>query len=446
MKHEKSEVSDKMSVQSKNLRKYIIPAMISNAAFFVLTIVDGIFVGNGVGTDALGAVNLGMPFVMVVGAFSALLTIGGVAVAAVRFGRGDDSGANQAFMHSVLSVIVVFAAFTFVGMLFAKQLAVLLGANETFVKMVSDYIFWYSLFSIPAGLHTCLSSFCRNDGNPKISTMAALISTMANIFLDWLFVFPLQKGVAGAAIATGLSQVLAVITLLTHYLGKKGKLRFYKFKVKFSLYKKIVLRGIPELVSQFAAPITTYSMNRMLIGISDQHVNAFSVIGYASSLFAALMYGLSAGMQPLFGQSYGAKDEKSLKSYLKSGLTLSAIGGIAVFALTFFIGKPLCALFGADVSAVDIVVTALPKYSFNFVFATESAVIASYLFSTKRTQYAIPLNVCRSIVFNFLCINFLPLIFGADFVWYTIDVAEAICLVIALALWRASERKGIIYK
>ena len=258
--------------------------MISNAAFFVLTIVDGIFVGNGVGTDALGAVNLGMPFVMVVSAFSALLTIGGVAVAAVRFGRGDDSGANQAFMHSVLAIIVVFAAFTVAGMLFAKPLAVLLGANETFVKMVSDYIFWYSLFSIPAGLHTCLSSFCRNDGNPKISTMAALISTTANIFLDWLFVFPLQKGVAGAAIATGLSQVLAVITLLTHYLGKKGKLRFYKFKVKFSLYKKIVLRGIPELVSQFAAPITTYSMNRMLIGISDQHVNAFSVIGYASSL------------------------------------------------------------------------------------------------------------------------------------------------------------------
>ena len=442
MKHKKNEVSDKMSVQSKNLRKYIIPAMISNAAFFVLTIVDGIFVGNGVGTDALGAVNLGMPFVMVVGAFSALLTIGGVAVAAVRFGRGDDSGANQAFMHSVLAIIIVFAAFTVAGMLFAKQLAVLLGANETFVKMVSDYIFWYSLFSIPAGLHTCLSSFCRNDGNPKISTMAALISTTANIFLDWLFVFPLQKGVAGAAIATGLSQVLAVITLLTHYLGKKGKLRFYKFKVKFSLYKKI----IPELVSQFAAPITTYSMNRMLIGISDAHVNAFSVIGYASSLFAALMYGLSAGMQPLFGQSYGAKDEKSLKYYLKSGLMLGVIGGIAVLALTFFIGKPLCALFGADVSAVDIVVTALPKYSLNFVFATASAVIASYLFSTKRTQYAIPLNICRSIVFNFLCINFLPLIFGADFVWYTIDVAEAICLVIALALWRASERKGIIYK
>lgn len=89
-----------MSVQSKNLRKYIIPSMVSNAAFFVLTIVDGMFVGNGVGIDALGAVSLAMPFVMLVGAISVLFTIGGVAVAAVRFGRGDDEGANQSFMHS----------------------------------------------------------------------------------------------------------------------------------------------------------------------------------------------------------------------------------------------------------------------------------------------------------------------------------------------------------
>ena len=435
-----------MSNQSKNLRKYIIPSMVSNAAFFILTIVDGMFVGNGVGIDALGAVSLAMPFVMLVGAVSVLFTIGGVAVAAIRLGRGDDRGANQAFMHSTAVIIAVFAVLSLLGTAFSNQVATILGANATYHQMVSAYVFWYSFFLIPAGLFTCLANFCRNDGDPKLSTIASLVCTGANIFGDWLLVYPLQKGIGGAAFATGASQVLAVLILLTHFLRKKGKLRIRTFKVEFSLYRKILLRGLPEMVSQFAAPITTYSMNRVLIGIGDAYVNAFSVIGYAGSLFASLMYGLSGGLQPLYGQSYGAKDEKSLRYYLRNGLTMSIIGGIGLFALTFLIGKPICIIFGADAAAVEIVAQSLPKYCLNFVFAASSAVIASYLFSTKRTPYAVLLNVCRSMVLNFLCINILPLVFGEGFVWYTVAVAEAICLIIALLLWKISERQGIIYK
>lgn len=435
-----------MSVQSKNLRKYIIPSMISNAAFFVLTIVDGIFVGNGVGTDALGAVNIAIPFVMIIGAIAALFATGGVAVAAIRFGRGDAKGANQAFMHSFTINLVVFSILTVVGMTCSDGIATLLGANDTFHAMVSEYIFYYSMFALPAGLFTCLANFCRNDGDPRIATAAALACTAFNIFGDWLMVYPLKRGVGGAALATGASQIAAVIILLMHFILKRGQLRICKFKLQPSLFKKIIIRGFPEMISQFAAPITTSSMNRVLIGISDPHVNAFSVIGYTASLFASLMYGLSTGIQPLFGQSYGAKDEKSLKYYFRSGLILGGIGGLAAFGLTFFIGKPICIMFGADASAVEIVITALPKYCLNFVFATASAVIASYLFSTKRTQYAIILNTCRSIIFNFLCINLLPLVFGEQFVWYTVAVSEIICLTIGVTLWRVSERKGIIYK
>lgn len=130
-----------MSTQSKNLKKYIIPSMVSNAAFFVLTIVDGMFVGNGVGIDALGAVSLAMPFVMLVGAISVLFTIGGVAVVAIRLGRGDDIGANEAFMHSISVIIGVFAVLTIVGTVFSDKIAIILGANETFHAMVSEYIF-----------------------------------------------------------------------------------------------------------------------------------------------------------------------------------------------------------------------------------------------------------------------------------------------------------------
>ncbi len=436
-----------MTEQRKNLRKYIVPAMIGNLSFFILTIVDGMFVGNGVGSDALGAVSLAMPFVNLIWALSTLFNIGGVAVASVRLGRGDTDGANQAFMHALSANIVVFSIIGVIGMLLSEKIALLLGANETYLRMVSDYIFWYSAFLLTSTLGPCLNAFARNDGNPRLGLMMSFTCTAANIFGDWLMVYPLQKGVAGAAIATGVANLLGFIVVLFHYILKKGQLRVRTFRPQPSLYRKIMLRGLPEMISQFANPVISFSMNRMLIThLGNVALNAYSVIVYASSLFSSLMWGLASGLQPLYGSSYGAKDDKSLKFYFRSGQIMAMAGGAGIFLLTFFVGKPLCAFFGADAASVPIVCGALPKYCLNYVFAASTAVIASYLFSTKRTQYAIAINVCRSLVFNFVCINFLPLILGYEFVWYTVAVSEGICMVIAMALRKISEKNGIIYR
>lgn len=421
--------------------------MIGNLSFFILTIVDGMFVGNGVGADALGAVSIAMPFVNLVWALSTLFNIGGVAVASVRFGRGDTEGANRAFMHALSANILVFSLISAMGMLMSEKIAILLGANETYLQMVSDYIFWYSVFLISSTLGPCLNTFARNDGNPRLGLVMSFTCTAANIFGDWLMVYPLQRGVAGAAIATGVANLLGLIVVLFHYILKKGDLRVRKFKPQFSLYRKIMLRGLPEMISQFANPVIAFSMNHMLIEhLGNVAVNAYSVITYASSLFSSLMWGVASGLQPLYGASYGAKDDKSLKFYFRSGQIMALVGGAAIFLLTFFVGKPLCAFFGADAASVPIVCSALPKYCLNYVFAACTAVIASYLFSTKRTQYAISINVCRSIVFNFACINFLPLIFGYEFVWYAVTVSEGICMIVAMVLRKVSEKNGIIYK
>ena len=436
-----------MTQQRKNLRKYILPAMIGNLSFFVLTIVDGMFVGNGVGPDALGAVSLAMPFVNLIWALSTLFNIGGVTVASVRLGRGDVDGANLAFMHSLSANLAVFSVISVTGMLLRGKIAQLLGANETYLQMVSDYIFWYSVFLIPSTLGPCLNTFARNDGNPQIGLVMSFSCTAVNIFGDWLMVYPLQKGIAGAAIATGVSSSVGFLIVLSHFIRKKGKLRVRSFRPQGSLYRKIMLRGLPEMISQFANPIISFSMNRMLIThLGNAALNAYSVIVYASSLFSALIWGVASGLQPLYGASYGAKDDESLRFYFRSGRIIALAGGVCIFLLTFFVGKPLCAIFGADAASVPIVCGALPKYCLNYMFAASTAVIASYLFSTKRTQYAIPINVCRSIVFNFACINFLPLVFGYDFVWYTVTVSECICMVIAMVLRKLSEKNGIVYR
>ena len=142
--------------------------MIGNLSFFILTIVDGMFVGNGVGADALGAVSIAMPFVNLIWALSTLFNIGGVTVASVRFGHGDAKGANRAFMHALSANIVVFLIISVTGMLMSKKIALLLGANETYLQMVSDYVFWYSVFLVSSTLGPCLNTFARNDQNPRL--------------------------------------------------------------------------------------------------------------------------------------------------------------------------------------------------------------------------------------------------------------------------------------
>ena len=123
-----------MSEQSKNLKKYIIPAMLANVSFFILTIIDGMFVGNGVGTDALGAVNLALPFVMIISVFAVLFNIGGITVTAIRMGRGDIEGANQAFLHSLMYNVSFALCMTFIGTVFPDKIAVLLGANQPYLS------------------------------------------------------------------------------------------------------------------------------------------------------------------------------------------------------------------------------------------------------------------------------------------------------------------------
>ena len=204
-------------MDAKTLCRYIFPAVGGLFATYLYNVVDGIFVGHGVGTAALGAVNIGVPFITFVVAVAAMFPMGGATVAAIRMGRGDREGANQAFLTALGLTLAASLLLMAVGMVFAQQIVDLSGArqlSEGMRAMSRDYLFYYSAFSVPMLLSTCLSVFVRNDGSPALAFWGMCAGAAANIFLDWLFIFPLQMGVVGAAVASGLGQVLSVLVLL----------------------------------------------------------------------------------------------------------------------------------------------------------------------------------------------------------------------------------------
>lgn len=300
--------------RKKLIFKNVAPAILANACVFLFSVVDGIFVGNGAGSQALGAVNLALPFVLLAQALNAMASIGGVTITAIRFGRGDKEGAESAFMHSLTLNLCVGTLITLLGSGLTGGVCSLLGASESYLPLVRKYIFWYALFAIPNALSLNLQSFCRNDGSPGLVAVTNVVSTALNIFLDWLFVFPMQMGVMGAAVATGISQTVGLLVVLTHYVFKKGDLRIGKYKPQGKLFRKILFRGLPEAIAQFSTPVTTLCMNYTLnAAYGDIGINSFAIISYLSSFTMSVFFGASEGMQHrfYFGNSCWRKRRRS---------------------------------------------------------------------------------------------------------------------------------------
>lgn len=435
------------TARKKVIFQNVGPAILSNACVFLFSVVDGIFVGNGAGSQALGAVNLALPFVLLAQALNAMASIGGVTITAIRFGRDDKEGAQKAFMHSFTLNLIVGIFITLCGLVCTGIVCGLLGASEGYLPLVREYVFWYALFAIPNALSLNLQSFCRNDGSPGLVAVTNVISSGLNIFLDWLFVFPMQMGVMGAAIATGISQTVGLLVILTHYVLKKGNLRIKGYKPQRKLFQKIIFRGLPEAIAQFSTPVTTLCMNRTLMAaFGDIGINAFAIISYLSSFTMSVFFGASEGMQPLFGQAYGAKEDNDLKQYYRAGQLISVSGSAICVAVYVIFPHFLCKLFGADGETLTFTTSHMWEYCWGFIIGSINTMMSAYFYSTKRSGQAIALNIIRSLVMNSLIITMLPKILGSAVVWHTFGIYEVLVLIIAVILKRGSERKGIVYK
>lgn len=424
------------------LRKYLTPAILTQVSIFLFSIVDGVFTGRGIGTDALGAVNIVFPYIMIFTAVNMMMSIGGMTIAAVSLGRKDPVRARNALMHSFTLSGAVSLLFSLCGILFTRPLLQMLGAVGVYENLGYDYLFWYSVFFVPCGLCYCLSGFTMNDAHPAMVTIMTGVTAALNIFGDWLTIYPLGMGLKGAAIATGISQTVGMFMLLPHFMKKSSALHFTRFRWSGTECRSILLRGLPECVSQIGNPLTILLINRALLStLGETSVNAFSVISYAASFCIAVFAGTAQGLQPLFGRSYGQKNHSDLRYFLRSGLIIGFIGSILLITLIVTCWGGICDLYEVDELTRSISTYAVPRISWGFSIQSFNVIIAAYLYSTTRTKQSLSINILRGLILNTLIILLLPAVCGPEIIWYTYGIIEALSLVFSVWLLRRSDRK-----
>lgn len=437
-----------MNNRIKNLLCYVCPAVGGLCVTFLYNIVDGIFVGQGVGSTALGAVNISVPFVTAAMALAAMLPMGGATIIAVCTGKGDKEGANQAFMSALVMTTVVSVLLTVIGMAFAKDIVMLCGGenlSREMVDMAVQYLFFYMAFCFPMLMAPCLSVFVRNDGAPGLAFIGLCAGAASNIFLDWLFVFPLHKGVIGAAMASGLGQIVSCVILLSHFVYKKGNLRIKKFRIDIPLMGKICKCGIPEAASQLTTPVTSFCYNTVLASmVGDLGISTFSVLSFLFSLANAILMGVVQGMQPLWGLSYGKNDQESLRYYFKVAFIINLAASVVIVLLLTIFSKQAIMIFNGEPELVASGSKALPVFAVSFIPMAVNLIIAGYFFSVQRTFQANLISMSRGVVLKAIAIFAVPMLFGQSFIWFSPLVAEMVTSGMAGVIWLLECRKNHI--
>lgn len=421
-----------MNNNNKQFYRFVVPSIASMLVTGLYFVVDGIFVGRGIGTNALASVNIATPFISILTAVTMMVTMGGATITSIHFGKGEDKKANNSFNASML-LVVLFALFmSVVSVLFPTQIARLLGASDILLDSTATYIRYYVMFGVFSGSMT-LSAFVRNDNNPRIAFWGMIAGALSNVFLDWLFIFPLQMGVMGAAIASGLGQLLACLVLSTHFFSKKGVLKISKPVKEKGLITQIMKVGTPEFVTQMSRSVTILCYNFIVLKmLGEIGVSAFSVISYLIIIILAVFIGLAQGIQPLLSRSFGEKDKEKETFFFHKGVKLNILLSIIVYFIMIVFGKSIISIFNTDSDLIKIAYQCITIYGLSFVFAAVNIVYTTYYLATKRTKTALIIAILRSFVVNSIFIFMMPILFGERGIWLGITVAECIVMIVAI--------------
>lgn len=421
--------------------KYFFPTLLGMLSMSAVTAIDGIFVGHGVGSDGIAAINICIPMLMIFTGVGLMVGAGCSVVASIQLSKGKLKAARLNVTQAMLFVTIVSVIPSMLMMIFSDATARMLGASDYLLPMVKEYLLWF----IPSWVFQIWISvslfIIRLDGAPKLAMLCSLITAIVNIVLDWLFIFPLGWGVMGAAFASSLSLAVGGVIAIIYLAFHARQLRFHPLKMSVKSLKLSIRNisyqcriGSSALLGEATLAVLMFIGNQVFMRyLGDNGVGAFGITCYYIPFVFMVGNAIAQSAQPIISYNFGLGYKKRVADTEKIALTTAIVCGVIVTAVFSLCPELLVGLFvETDNTAARLAIAGFPYFSVGFVFFIVNLSAVGYLQSVERVKPATIFALFRGFIFLIPSFLILPQILGATGIWLAMPFSEILtCACIA---------------
>ena len=428
----------------KMLLRFVLPSIIMMVFTSIYGVVDGLFVSNFVGKTSFAAVNLVMPFIMIFGGIGFMFGTGGSALVAKTMGEGDKHRANQYFTMMIIMTLICGVIISTVGVIYMEPISIFLGADE---EMLADCVLYGRIvlaFNTAFMLQNVFQSFLIAAEKPKMGLWITVAAGVTNMALDALFMAVFGWGVAGAAIATGISQVVGGVLPLVYFLRPNSSLlHMTKTKLELRPILQASGNGASELVSNVTTSVVGMLYNFQLLRLAGQNgVAAYGVLMYVEFIFAAVFIGYAIGCAPIVSYHFGAGNHGELKNLLKKSVLLMGTCGLIMVGAAQALAVPLSRLFvGYDDVLCQMTVHAFRISTLAFVLVGFNIFNSSFFTALNDGAVSAIISFLRTFVFKLSAVLLLPMIWELDGIWWAGVAAEICAFAVGLSFLLGKRKK-----
>lgn len=420
-----------------SLLRFALPTMVMMIFMSLYSIVDGIFISRLLGTNALSAANIVYPVISIVFAVGIMLSTGGSALIAKKLGEGKEREAREDFSFLTLVSFLFGIAILLIGNIFIEPIVRALGSTDALLPYCVDYLSVSLLLAPAAMLQMMFQTFFVTAGKPLIGLMLTISGGVANMILDYLFMGPFNMGISGAALATGIGELIPAVIGLFYFLFTRHSLYLTKPVVRFQVLKESCFNGSSEMVTNLSTAVVTYLFNiTMLKFLGEPGVAAITIVLYGQFLFNALYMGFSMGVAPVISYNHGSQNLPLLKRIFKICIGFISISSILITIMALVSSPVIVEIFTPIGSATyDIAKTGFFLFSINYIFAGINIYSSSMFTAFSDGKVSALISFVRTFVLIVLNILLLPYLIGVNGVWLAVPAAEFMTLFFSVYLF-----------
>ena len=420
--------------------KYVSQNILGMIGMSLYILADTFFISKSVGSDGITALNLVLPVYSLIFAIGSMIGVGSAIRFSIERNKYPDKKSSY-FVNALFWGTVIGLIFTLLGLFVPGQLVGLLGGDLQIIAVGKNYVRIFMLFGPCFIWNYICNAFVRNDGSPSIAMAATLFSSLFNIVFDYVLMFPCGLGMEGAALATACSPLVGVAICCIHFFSKKNTISFKIVMPSIRMLFSSCQVGVAAFVGEISSGVITMVFNLLILGIAGNiGVAAYGVIANTALVAVSVFNGVAQGSQPLLSTAYGKKDQSSMKTICRLGLSSALILAGLILCFVFFQAETITSIFNSEHNEMltSYATNGLRIYFTGFLFAGINIVGTSILSSVAATKWAFSASILRGFVAIIFCALILSRLFGLTGVWLAFPVAELITSLVTLTGIRRS--------